>query len=163
MHPWVKGIQVCSNEGPHPLPRGDKAQSILGWRGFKFSEMKGPALFKGEIVTNSDYSLTKLKNLRQNHWANFNQTWHDASLGEGDFTLFKWRTVSFPKGEIITIITKIHKQNLKILFSRTTDPISTNFGTKHPWVKGIQVCSNEGPHPLSRGDNSEIAEIHKRN
>ena len=23
LHPWVKGIQVCLNEGPNPLPRGD--------------------------------------------------------------------------------------------------------------------------------------------
>ena len=23
MHPWVKGIQVCLNEGPNPFPRGD--------------------------------------------------------------------------------------------------------------------------------------------
>ena len=23
MHPWVKGIQVCSKEGPHHFPRGD--------------------------------------------------------------------------------------------------------------------------------------------
>ena len=45
--------------------------------------------------------------LLQNHWANFNQTWHKASLG--------------------------------------------------PWVKKIQVCSNEGPHPFPRGDNKEIA------
>ena len=29
--------------------------------------------------------------LFQNHWANFNQTWHKASLGEGDSSLLKWR------------------------------------------------------------------------
>ena len=27
--------------------------------------------------------------LLQNHWDNFNQTWHKASLGEGDSSLFK--------------------------------------------------------------------------
>ena len=27
------------------------AQSILGWRRFKFVQMKGPALFQGEIIT----------------------------------------------------------------------------------------------------------------
>ena len=26
--------------------------------------------------------------LLQNHWANFNQTWHYASFGEGDLNLF---------------------------------------------------------------------------
>ena len=25
-------------------------------------------------------------------------------------------------------------------------------GTKHPWMKGIQFSSNEGPRPFSRGD-----------
>ena len=49
------------------------------------------------------------------------------------------------QGEIITQIAKMHLRNLKIFFSRTTGPISTNLGTKHPWVKGIQVCSNEEP------------------
>ena len=27
--------------------------------------------------------------LLQNHWANLNQTWHKASLGKGDSSLFK--------------------------------------------------------------------------
>ena len=48
----------------------------------------------------------------------------------------------------------------KIFFSGTTGIISTKVGTKHPWVTGIQVCSNEGPRPIPRGDNCEIAKIH---
>ena len=40
---------------------------------------------------------------------------------------------------------KIQKRNLKIFLSRTTGPFSTNFGTKFPWVNGIQVCSNKEP------------------
>ena len=55
---------------------------------------------------------------------------------------------------------KIHWLNLKIFFSRSTGPISTKLSTKHPWVKGIQVCSIEGPAPFSRGDNCEIVRIH---
>ena len=41
-------------------------------------------------------------------------------------------------------------------------PISTKLGssTKHAWLKGIQVCSNEWPYPYPRGDNNEIAQIH---
>ena len=34
-------------------------------------------------------------------------------------------------------------------YSRTSEPISTKLGTKHPLVKGIQVCSNEGPRLLN--------------
>ena len=39
-----------------------------------------------------------------------------------------------------------------IFFSRTTEPISTKLGTKHPWLKGIQT-----------GYNYNIAKIHCRN
>ena len=34
-------------------------------------------------------------------------------------------------------IAKIYWRNLKIIFPRTTGPISTKFRTNHPWVKGI--------------------------
>ena len=44
--------------------------------------------------------------------------------------------------------------------SRTTRLISTKFGTKHPWVKGIQFGTNEGPLFFSRGDNNKIAKVH---
>ena len=33
--------------------------------------------------------MTKFKNLLQNHRASFNQTWHEASLGEENSSLFK--------------------------------------------------------------------------
>ena len=61
-------------------------------------------------------------------------------------------------------IEKIHWRNFKI-FSWTAGSIhvSTKLGKKHPWVKGIQVCSTEGPLLLPRGDNYEIAKIHWRN
>jgi hypothetical protein len=45
-------------------------------------------------------------------------------------------------------------------FSRTTGPILTKVGTNHPWGEGIQVCSNEGDCPSSRGDNSKTIKIH---
>jgi hypothetical protein len=50
--------------------------------------------------------------------------------------------------------------HLKIFFSRTTGPILTRLGTDHSFVKEIQVCSNEGDIPSTRGDNSERLEIH---
>jgi hypothetical protein len=45
-------------------------------------------------------------------------------------------------------------------FSRTTGPILIKLGTNHPWVEGIQVCSNKGDSPSPRGDNSEKVKIH---
>ena len=32
-------------------------------------------------------------------------------------------------------------------------------GTKHPWMKGMQIFSNEGSHLIPRGDNKEIVKI----
>ena len=64
----------------------------------------------------------------------------------------------FPRGDN-SENTKLYLKYLKI-FSRTTGPISTKLGTKHPWVEGIQVCSNERPRPSTRGDNSEIVNFY---
>ena len=44
----------------------------------------------------------------------------------------------FPKGNN-NKIARLHWQNKKKFFSRTTGQITTKLGTKHPWVKGIQV------------------------
>ena len=65
---------------------------------------------------------------------------------------------SFPRGDNYEIV-KIHWRKLKI-FCRTAWPISTKLGTKHPFVKWIHVCTNEGPRPFPRKDNNEIAKIH---
>ena len=56
------------------------ALSILGLRGFKFVQMKGPAFFQGEMIKKRENNLKNL--LLQNHWANFNQTWQKASMGK---------------------------------------------------------------------------------
>ena len=125
--------------------------------------MKGPALLQGEIITKYWKYIDEIKNLLlQNHWANFNQTWNKAYLIEGNLGFFKWRAHPFPRGDNYEIV-KIHWRNKKIFFSRNTEPISTKHGSKHPWVEGIQVCSNEGPRPFPRGDNYEIVKIHRWN
>ena len=84
--------------------------------------------------------------LLQNHWVNFNQTWHKASLGEGDSSLFYRRA-------FYCEVVKIHW--------RTTGLISTSHPLKHPWMKEIQISLNGGPYPFSRGDNyNKIVKIH---
>ena len=45
---------------------------------------------------------------------------------------------------------------LNIFSPRTTRPISTKRGANHPWVKGIQVCSNEDHALPPRRSNLEI-------
>ena len=70
------------------------AQSIHGLREFKFVQMKGPALFQGEIITKYlRYILRKLKNLLLKHWVNFNQTWHKAFLGDEDSSFFQFNSI----------------------------------------------------------------------
>jgi hypothetical protein len=53
-------------------------------------------------VSYSDRPLSVCKllhfQLLQNHWANFNQTWHKSSFGGGDSSLFKWRGSPISKG-----------------------------------------------------------------
>jgi hypothetical protein len=56
---------------------------------------------------------------------------------------------------------KIYKNYFKI-FSRTTGPISTRFGTNHPWGEGIQVSSNKGRSPSPRRNNSKSVKLYKK-
>ena len=39
---------------------------------------------------------------------------------------------------------------------------STKLATMHPWVKGIQVCTNEGPRPFPRRINTKLQKIYGR-
>ena len=41
----------------------------------------------------------------------------------------------------------------KIFDSKTTRPVSTKLGTKHPYVKGTQAFTNKGPFDSQKGDN----------
>ena len=57
----------------------------------------------------------------------------------------------------LSIRPSVCKPSVVLFFSRTTRPISIKLRTKHNWMWGIQVCSNEGLRPFPRGDNYEIA------
>jgi hypothetical protein len=46
------------------------------------------------------------------------------------------------------------------IFFRIIGPFLTRLGTDYPWVKGIQICSNEGDGPFPREDNSIRIKIH---
>jgi hypothetical protein len=51
--------------------------------------------------------------------------------------------------------------HLKIIFSRTTEPILTRLGPNHPWRERIQVSLKEGDRHFPRGDNSKRVKIHR--
>ena len=55
-HPWVKGIQICSNGGPRLFPRGRK------WRNSEntLKKFKNPILTKvDEVFSKKDHSIVK--------------------------------------------------------------------------------------------------------
>ena len=137
-YPWIKGIQVGSNEGPRPSQRGDNRELIkINWQLLKifFCRITGPISTK--IGT-------------KHPWLNGIQVCSNKG------------PCSFSRGDNYKML-KIHWQNLKIIFSRTTELISTKLGTKHPWMNGVQICSYEGPFSFSRGDNYKKVKIHWRN
>jgi hypothetical protein len=69
--------------------------------------------------------------LLQNHWANFNQTWHKSSLGGGILNCSSEGDCLSPRGDNSKRV-KIHWKFLKIFFSRTSWPISIKLRTNHP-------------------------------
>ena len=124
-HPWVKGIQVfifsprtiglistelCTN---HSWVQSFK--NLIKWRAVPFS--------KGRLLQNSENTLMEITKLLQNHWANLNQTWHNASLDKGYSSCSNVGSRPFSRMDNREIA-KIHCQNLNI-FSRTAWPIST--------------------------------------
>ena len=93
---WIDSNDMQKRKSSSPELLGqfqpNLAKSFLGWRGFKFVQMKCFPLFQGEIVKKLLKCIDDYKNLLlQNYWANSNQTWHKSSLGQGYIRLFKWR------------------------------------------------------------------------
>jgi hypothetical protein len=64
--------QVCSNKGPGPLQRGD----------------------------NHKNGVMSFKNLIQNHWANFKQTWAQIIVGGRGFKFVQMKGIAPLQGEI---------------------------------------------------------------
>ena len=100
-------------------------------------------------------------NLKKILWINFNQflgTKHFVHMKDNTFLKrdlnAKWRHPS-PREDNSKNV-KLYWKYLKFFFYRTTGLILSKLGTKHSWMKGIQVYSNEGPRPFPRGNNSEI-------
>ena len=147
-HPWVKGIQICLNEGLLPFPMGDYNKiAKIHWRKFKilffrpsglistkpgtkYLWMKG-IIRKGRWLQNSKNTLMKFKIFfrttgpfstklsTQHPWVKGIQICSNEGL------------LPFPMGDY-NKVAKIHWRNFKILFFRPSGPISIKLGTKHP-------------------------------
>ena len=128
MHPWVKGIQEHSNEGPSPFPRVDNYEIAKIYRRY---------IKKISFSRTTDPISTKLGT--KHPWVKESHVCSNEDLR------------AFPRGNKFEVV-KLYWRNFKI-FSRTTWSILANFGTKHPWVKGIQVYSNEETFYSHKVDN----------
>ena len=119
-----EGIQVCSNEGFSPFPRGDNneiakihwqiykiffsrttgpistnlPQSIIGCRGFKSIQMKGFTLFQGEIFTKLQKYIDEFKSSSPEPLGQFQPNLAQIILEWRKIKFIKWRTPPFSKG-----------------------------------------------------------------
>ena len=164
--------QVCSNEGPCQFPRGNKYEiGKIHWQNIKIflcrttgsistkhrtlqSWVKGIHVCSNEVPRpfprGDNYDIENI------HWWNKKKTVHKASLSDEDSSFSKWKAPPFSKGRLLWN-GEYTLTNLTKIFSRTTQPISSKFCTKHHCVMRIHVFQNEGPCPFPRGDNYEIA------
>ena len=72
-------------------------------------------LFSSHVVRSPSVRLSvhfsRFHPLLENHWANFNQTWQKAFLGEGDSSLFKYRSKHFLTEDNNEIV-KVHFKDI---------------------------------------------------
>ena len=85
-HHWIKDIHFPSNDNQTVLKKIFARLVTTFWA---FLIKICPMSVVVVVVVGANFSHFHL--LLQNHWVNFKQTWHKASLGEGDSGLFKWR------------------------------------------------------------------------
>ena len=82
----------------------------------------------------------------QNHLAKFNRTWHKASLGEGNSSLFNWRC-NYPFQEKIIAKLQKYKEVMRIF------PSSTYQIWHKALIRCFIICKIT---PLSKGDNNNF-------
>ena len=151
-----------SSPSPEPFGRfqpnrqkasfGEGNSSLFKWRAIPFS--------KGRQFKNGENLLRTFRNLLKKKIVNFNQNGTKHSLVKVvGIQVYSNEGRPLFQGEIIPKKWKYIDKIFKFFFSISTRQISTTLGTKHLWVVGVQVWSNEGPDLLPRGDNFEIAKI----
>ena len=139
--PWhCHKLFTFPSSSPEPMGQfqPNLAQSILGWRGFKFVYMKGSALFQGEIITKKCKYIDEIKKSSSPEpLGQFQPNLAQCILRWWGLKLFKWKAPPFSRGDwkYIDKLKNIILQNRWANFNQ--------LGTMHPWLKGIQVCSNE--------------------
>ena len=151
----TKKIFFSRTTGPISTKLGTKHSWVMR---IQFVQMMGPTFLQGDIIMKQRKYIDKIRKIF------FSRTTGPTATKLGTMPpLMKGIQVcsnegsALVQGEIITKQRKCIDVFFKLFFSRITGPISTKLGTMPPWVKGIQVCSNEWSHLFLRGDNYKIA------
>jgi hypothetical protein len=76
--------------------------------------------------------------------SHFNQNWHKSSWGKGIQNCSNEGQHPCPRGDNSNLTGKVHWKFVKLIFSRTSRPISIKLGTNHLWVKRTENCSSKG-------------------
>ena len=105
---WRKTFTSSSSPEPQGQFQPNSAQIILVWRWFKFVQMKGPALFQGDIIIN--WQILKIFSLRTT--GEFQPNLAQSILEWREFKFFLNEGVPpFSQGDKYKIV-KIHRQIL---------------------------------------------------
>ena len=123
--------------------------------------MKFHDFFQGEIITkHGTYIYTFFKIIFSRTTGYFNQTWHKASLGDGDWRFVQMKGHVIPRKNI-SEIAKTHWWNLKI-FSATLRNCHGNLAQSILRWWGFKFLKWKAP-PFPRGHNYEKAKMHWQN
>ena len=105
VRPSVCKLFTFSSSSPEPLVQfqPNLTQSILGWRGFKFVQMKGPALFQGQIITKLWKYIDEIKKSSSPEpLGQFQPNLAQSILGWRGFKFVQLKGPALFQGEIIT-------------------------------------------------------------
>ena len=89
-HLLLQNHRANFNQAWHRASLGKGNSSLFKWR----TQPRVDNYEKQKYIVEDNYEIAKLywrhwNNLLENHWTNFNQTWHKASLGKENSDLFK--------------------------------------------------------------------------
>ena len=138
--PWFSLPLIKSSAGFGPLDLNDIGELLKVFLFFNSPELKAQVSLPDRLSSVVRLSVRLSVNfshfhlLLQNHWANFNQTGHIASLGERDSSLFKWKALPFSKGRCLRNSGNALLKFKNLLLQSPTGSISTRLGTTHPLV-----------------------------
>ena len=142
MHSWVKGFQVCSNEGPCPFPRRDDYEIVkIHWWNLHIFYSRTTGSFSTKLSTKHLWlkgiqvcpkTLTKfLKSSSTEPQCQFQPNFAQSIFGWRGLILFKWRTIQFSKSRkcvfplLFNVMIKSYER-----FSQMSDEVH---GSLVPW------------------------------